>query len=199
MTGLAWIAALLLLAADTATAQPAPPSAPATITVHRCVDAAKHVTLQDEPCPPGTEDTRKVMQRPQDEGAAPPPPKEPAPAPEPEPEPVIAPAPKVRPPPMFVCTSYDGIQRYSESYDPNPRCEPLGLYYPPQYLTPKSAQMCRWVEDSCVQLNDAQACAVWEDRRKEAESSLQQAFSDTAAYRKSELERITQIVNRSCR
>ena len=100
---------------------------------------------------------------------------------------------------MFVCTTYDGIERYSESYDPNPRCEPLGLYYPPAYVTPENARMCRWVEDSCVKLSDEAACAVWEQRRKDAESAARRAFSDTAAYRKSELSRITQIVNDSCR
>jgi hypothetical protein len=117
-----------------------------------------------------------------------------------EPAPPPAPlAPRVPPPDMFVCTSYDGIQRYSESYDPNPHCEPLGFYYPPQYLTPESAVMCRWVEDSCVKLSDEAACAVWEQKRKDAVSLVARAFSDTAAYRKSELARITQIVDESCR
>jgi hypothetical protein len=172
-------------------------SAEPTVTIHRCVDAKGMVTLQDDACPTGSQDSAKVMQRPKDTPALPPPP--PA-LPAPEPEPIFEPAPAPIPPPdMFVCTSYDGIERYSESYDPNPRCEPLGLYYPPAYVTPENARMCRWVEDSCVKLSDEAACAVWEKKRKDAESAARRAFSDTAAYRKSELARITQIVNDSCR
>ena len=168
-----------------------------TVTIHRCVDGKGQVTLQDDACPVGSQDAAKVMQRPKDAPTtSPPPPALPAA----EPEPIFESAPaRIRPPDMFVCTTYDGIERYSESYDPNPRCEPLGLYYPPAYVTPENARMCRWVEDSCVKLSDEAACAVWEQRRKDAESAARRAFSDTAAYRKSELSRITQIVNDSCR
>lgn len=100
---------------------------------------------------------------------------------------------------MYRCLSYDGIERYSEQYDPNPRCEPYVLYYPyPNLLTPAQALTCRWVEDSCVRLSDRSACERWRTRKKEAASELQRSFSDTAAYRKSELERATQIVEESC-
>ena len=100
---------------------------------------------------------------------------------------------------MYRCTSYDGIERYSEQYDPNPRCEPYVLYYPyPNLLTPAQALTCRWVEDSCVRLSDSAACARWKVMRKDAVSALQRSFSDTAVYRKSELERLTQIVEDSC-
>jgi hypothetical protein len=122
------------------------------------------------------------------------------PEPTPEAEPVYEPPPPRRPPPdMFVCTSYDGIERYSESYDPNPRCEPYVLYYPFPVDQPPQKLACRWVKDSCVQLGDDEACAVWKQKRKDAESEERRAFSDTAAYRKSELARISRIVNESCR
>ncbi len=169
----------------------------ATVTIHRCVDSKNHVTLQDEACPAGSQDSSRVMQRPKD---APESPLPPAPALPPEPEPIFEPAPPRPPPPdMYVCTSYDGNERYSESYDPNPRCEPYVLYYP--YLTEQAPQRlaCRWVEDSCVQLSGDRTCVVWEQKRKDAESEARRAFSDTAAYRKSELARITRIVNESCR
>lgn len=177
-----------------------PARADDTVVVHRCVDAKGRVTLQDNPCPTGQQDTTLTMQRPKD---APPPPVAAAPAPAPTPAaPAPAPMPRAReprpPPPMYRCTSYDGIERYSESYDPNPRCEPLGLYYPPGYLPPNTARMCRWVEDSCVRLSDATACDVWRKRQEQARSDALHAFSDTAAYRKSELARITQIVDDHC-
>ena len=200
-SGSRWPLALLLaMAPSVACATGGPPTAaatPDTVTIHRCVDGKGHVTLQDEACPSGSQDTVLQMQRPKDAPPPPtvavtPPPVAPAPAPSPPPPALIP------PPAMYRCTSYDGIERYSESYDPNPRCEPLGLYYPPAYLTPESARMCRWVEDSCVRLSDDAACDVWRQRKVKAQSDLLRAFSDTVAYRRSELQRINQILSESC-
>jgi len=174
-------------------------AAQGTVTVHRCIDGKGQVTLQDEPCPKGSQDSARQMTRPKD---PPPRPKarrsEPAAVAVPE-----LPPPPLRelipPPPMYRCISYDGIERYSEQYDPNPRCEPYVLYYPyPNLLTPSQALTCRWVEDSCVRLSDRSACERWRAKKKEATSAVLHAFSDTAAYRKSELERATQIVDESC-
>ena len=172
-----------------------------TVTVHRCVDARGRITLQNDPCPKGSHDTTRQMLRPID-----PPPRahtaRPAPARfvEPPPSNYYAPARELIPPPaMYRCTSYDGIERFSEQYDPNPRCEPIVLYYPyPNYLTPAQALSCRWVEDSCVRLSDRSACDRWKTMKVEAISAATRAFSDTAAYRKSELERVRQIVDESC-
>lgn len=172
------------------------------VTVHRCTDAKGRVTLQDEPCPKGSQDDARQMTRPKD------PPLKPksvrvAETPvfvEPLIEEELPPRRElIPPPPMYRCTSYDGIERFSESYDPNPRCEPLVLYYPyPTTLTPSQALGCRWVEDSCVRLSDRAACERWKAQRKDAVSKVLHAFSDTAAYRKSELARLSQIVDESC-
>lgn len=168
-----------------------------TVTVYRCVDGKGRVTLQDDPCPAGTQSSTRQMQRPKDAPAKP----SPAPAARPAPEPVVErrrdPLP-LAPPPMYVCTSYDGKERYSENYDPNPRCEPLVLYYDPRELGPELSRSCQWVEDSCVRLSDEAACDVWKKKRKEAQSASLHAFSDTAAYRKSEVQRIGNIVDESC-
>lgn len=173
--------------------------AAADITVYRCVDAKGHVSLQDDPCPPGSQQTARDMQRPQD---APPALLARHPIPEARPEPVAestTPRVTLPPPALYRCTSYDGIVRDSEVYDPNPRCEPLALYYPdPKHLTARQAGACRWVQDSCVRLSDAAACARYEAKRREADEAARFAFSDTMAYHKSELERLTQIVDDSC-
>ena len=172
----------------------------ATVTIYRCLDAKGHITLQDDPCPKDSQETMRSMVRPKDAPArsvkAPPPPyDEPAPPAE-ETYPDFVPP----PPPMYQCTSYDGIVRESEVYDPNPHCEPLALYYPyPEQLTPQQAGACRWVQDSCVRLSDEQTCAIFRQKKKEAASALLHAFSDTQSYRKSELQRLTQIVDESCR
>lgn len=201
-----WITLSLAFLSTAGSAPKSPPATQAspveTVLVHRCTDAKGRVTLQDEPCPKGSQSESRQMARPKD------PPKsksKPVPAPRPSFDEFLdEPAPTVRrelipPPPMYRCTSYDGIERFSESYDPNPRCEPLVLYYPyPNNLTPAQALSCRWVEDSCVRLSDSAACARWKVMRKDAVSAVTRSFSDTAAYRKSELERLTQITEESC-
>lgn len=192
------ISLAFLLAAGASTTAAA--AATATVTVHRCVDARGHVTLQDDPCPKGSQDSAREMTRPKDPPAKP---RSRRPAPPAIPA-IAAPPPALErqllpPPAMYRCISYDGIERFSEQYDPNPRCEPYVLYYPyPNLLTPAQALTCRWVEDSCVRLSDRAACERWKAKKKEAASAVVRAFSDTAAYRKSELERATQVVEESC-
>ncbi len=172
-----------------------------TVTVHKCTDARGVVTWQNSPCPTGSRDEAREMIRPVD---APPGKAKRPPAavvqPLPAPDEYLPPRRElIPPPPMYLCTSYDAIERYSEQYDPNPRCEPYVIYYPyPSLLTPAQALSCRWVEDSCVRLSDRTACERWKTKKKEAASAVLSSFSDTAAYRKSELARITQIVDESC-
>ncbi len=201
-----WITlSLAFLSTAGATPTPASKAPPGTtpadvVVVNRCTDAKGRVTLQDEPCPKGSQGQAREMTRPKD------PPKSARVPSRAMPMDVLPdePAPPLRrelipPPPMYRCTSYDGIERFSESYDPNPRCEPLVLYYPyPNNLTPAQALSCRWVEDSCVRLSDSSACARWKEMRKDAVSAVTRSFSDTAAYRKSELERLNQITDESC-
>ncbi len=172
-----------------------------SVTVYRCTSAKGAVSLQDDPCPKGAVQSTRQMQRPVDAPTrtVAPAPAKPAPLPAASADlrPDFAPPP---PPPLYQCTSYDGITRDSEVYDPNPRCEPLALYYPDaRYLTPEQAGLCRWVRDSCVRLSDAAACVRFKQMKRDASSAAMHAFSDTAAYRKSELERLTQIIDESCR
>lgn len=172
-----------------------------TVTVHRCIDAKGLVTLQGDPCPPGSHDTTREMTRPKDPppGSAPPPP--PPIVIEPPREEYVPNREIIPPPPIYRCTNTAGEERFSEQYDPNPRCEPIVLYYPYAGVsTPVGAQAitCRWIEDSCVRLTDWQACARFRTMLKEARSAVLHAFSDTAAYRKSEVERLSQIVNENC-
>ena len=165
------------------------------ITVYRCTDGQGRVMLQDEPCPAGQTQQQRSMVQPKD------PPPRPAPAPPPPtPAPADAlprPAPAYfPPPPLYQCTAYDGQTRYSENYDPNPRCVPLAVL---GYDAGPWGATCRWVEDSCVRLDDIGACEVFEDKLEQAESDALHAFSDTAAYRKSEVLRLAAIVAESCR
>lgn len=173
------------------------PAGAQQLTVYRCTDASGRVSLQDEPCPAGQAQERRSMVRPQD-----PPPRPVAATPAPEAPAPTAPAePAINferspPPPLYQCTAYDGATRYSENYDPNPRCVPLAVL---GYDAGAWGATCRWVEDSCVRLDDIGACEVFKARLEQAESDALHAFSDTAAYRKSEVRRLRQIVDASCR
>jgi len=172
-----------------------------TVTVYRCVDAKGHVSLQGGPCPAGASQSTRQMQRPADAPAKPaaaPTASAPAPPPPPPEEEAGNWSYQTPPPPMYVCTSYDGVERESEVYDPNPRCEPLALFYHDTQLTPAQAGMCHWVQDSCVRVSDIDACLRFKKKKQEATSAAMHAFSDTSAYRKSEVVRLTQIIEESC-
>ena len=178
------------------------PAATQDITVYRCQDAAGRATLQDEPCPDGQSQTTRQMTRPQD----------PAPRPnadaaeratdpgiaEPDPEP-LPPALPYPPPPLFQCTDFDGEVRYSEAYDPNTRCVPLSVLGYDVRGSAQGAASCRWVSESCLRMDDASACDQFKARLKVARSNALHAFSDTAAFRKSEATRLERIVDESCR
>lgn len=170
------------------------------ITIYRCVGTKGELTLQDAPCAKDQQQSERVMTRPKD--APPRPAPEPRELPDESAEPLPDPpaALPLAPPPMYICTSYDGKQRESEVYDPNPRCEPYILYHPnAAQLPPEWQTACRWVEDSCVRLSDEQACQRFVRKHREAKSAALHAFSSDAAYRKSELARLAQIVEESCR
>lgn len=177
------------------------PAATQDITVYRCQDAAGRVTLQDEPCATGQSQTKREMTRPRD------PAPQPAPAPgqrppavdEPPAEPAAPPSPlPYPPPPLFQCTNYDGDVRYSEDYDPETACVPLAVLGYDMRGSPNGAA-CRWVSESCLRLDDGSACEQFKARLRQARSDALHAFSDTAAYRKSEVIRLARIVDESCR
>jgi hypothetical protein len=127
------------------------------------------------------------------------------PAAEPEPGP-LPPPPEVDyvplrlpPPPLYVCTTYDGKTRETEFNDPNPRCESYILLHPNPLLLPRDyRRACQWIEDSCLRLPDDEACERWRARRKIAASNAMHATSRTQAFLKSELQRITNIVQEHC-
>lgn len=178
------------------------PRASDAITVYRCKDSSGGITLQDEPCPAGQEESTRTMTRPKD----PPPrqqaavtPLEPArTSPQPRDDPPPPEFSAWPPPPMFHCTDYDGEERFTEEYAPNNRCVPLAvLGY--DFGASDLATTCRWIEESCLRVDDETACRQFRVKLKEAKSEALHAFADTAAFRKSEAERLNRIVNESCR
>ena len=103
------------------------------------------------------------------------------------------------PPPLFQCTDYDGEVRFTEDYDPSTRCVPLSVLGYDLRGSPQAAATCRWVSESCLRLDDDDACDQFEARLRQARSDALHASSDKAAYRKSEVVRLGRIVDESCR
>jgi len=171
-----------------------------TLTVYRCVDTKGKVSLQDSPCVNTSKQEVREMLRPKDA----PPPKQRA---QPKPMPVVeqnpTPQPFIQltpPPDLYQCTTYEGKTRDSENYDPNPRCVPLWAlgYREDRLPIDMVGKTCSWVRDSCVKYEGRALCERWKEKQKQAQSDLRYAFSDTAAFRKSDLARITQIIQQSC-
>jgi len=190
---------VMIVLAIAATTHAAETTQAGKMTVYRCVDTKGKVSLQDSPCAKTSQQETREMLRPKD---APPAKQKPA-----KPEPVVAQPmpsqayiPLPAPPVLYQCTDYEGKVRDSEYYDPNPRCEPLwAMGYQEKYLPiEQRGKVCRWIEDSCVRYEGRALCERWKAKRKQAESDVRYAFSDTLAFRKSELARITQIVRTSC-
>jgi hypothetical protein len=104
------------------------------------------------------------------------------------------------PPSLWRCTTFDGISRLSERFDPNPRCVPLSvLGVDLSRAPPSAATMCRTVEDQCIELSGDAACAAWEERLAATESALRLAFSDTQAKARAERDRAHDVVQGDCK
>ncbi|GAB3731491.1 hypothetical protein GCM10028794_07750 [Silanimonas algicola] len=176
--------------------------------VYRCTATDGAIALQDEPCPPGQKQERRVIS-----AFAPPPPSTPAAAPTPAGTDDDTPAsPRIivgevgpsrrvaQPPPLWRCTDLNGRSRLVDDDDPQPRCVPLSvLGVDLSRAPPSAATLCRTVEDACVELSGEAACAAWEERLDAAESALRHAFSDTQAERRRERDRAKAVVDDDCR
>ena len=177
------------------------PAAAQDITVYRCQDKGDRVTLQDEPCTQGQQQTERRMTRPRDPAPAPAAAQAPDPGPPADDSAPAGPPPAAMPyppPPLFQCTNYDGDVRYSEDYDPETACVPLAVLGYDMRGSANGAA-CRWVSESCLRLDDGPACEQFKAKLRQARSDALHAFSDTAAYRKSEATRLGRIVDESCR
>lgn len=188
------IATLLLwLLTATAWAQP--------VRVYRCIDAQGQISLQDRPCPPGSEQRRRDLPLPpaQAEAAASEAERasgveatvDPSPAPS-------APPSRPPPPPVWRCTNWKDEVRDSETGFTQPRCIPIGVLRSDIAITPSSAALCQWVEDDCRQLHGDALCRRWREKLDETERELRFAASDRTAGLRAEIERIDTILRDSC-
>jgi hypothetical protein len=181
------------------------------VVFYRCTDAHDHLTVQNQPCPKGMRQEKKIMQGvgrapAQVPGAAPvvpaavaPPAAAPAPVatlPDPPPAPVER-APRLPPPTLYACTSHDQQRDIGEVAEPPPRCVPLrtmGLDGSPDKA---GGSACEVLRDRCQALPEAGACDAWKSYVAEAETHWRFAVPEHAEQLRQEFLRRQQLLEAS--
>ncbi len=195
-------AGLLLMLGPSALAT----AAPGEIAIYRCTHAGGALSIQNMPCPKGTQQQKKMMQTPAATSlpaALPPPPTdaaEQAPAAEPDSEPVDATPPADDPgvpdapvvslpqeklPPLYRCTTPDREQYLGEQEEPPPRC--IAMHTTGLGGTPAlgGAEACEVVRDRCERIAEEHACDGWREYAAAAEQRWRfgaSAAADGEAY-----------------
>ena len=200
-----WLPVLvLLLSSGVAPAQQ-------EVVIYKCTDASGAQTFQNnERCPKGSREERKVLEAPAPSYAAPayvPPPMPASPATArpavpsaPTPPPAVydtaADAERLPPPVLYECTTYDKDRYLSESGEAQQRCAPLATN-DLGGLSGSGASSCQMVSDRCQRIPDGAVCAAWKQRLGEAEAGLRFGRSETREIVQAERDRVARIVAES--
>ena len=177
---------LLLLASASAQA--------GEIVFYRCTDAAGALTVQNMPCPKGTQQQSKKVMQAVETRTPPPPLASPVPAALPHliaaptpaaaaPEPAKAPAVVVPPvplPELFQCRTREGQNYFSETSKPPSRCVTMQVTGLDGNPNTGAGDACEVVRDSCTAVEPALLCATWQQRVDEAESQWRFAAASQA-------------------
>lgn len=187
-----WLLTLLLLAPG--------PLLAAEIVFYRCTDASGALTVQNLPCPKGTQQTRKVMQAP---ATPPPPPTAPPaalphllPAPMPAaatdtpPIPVLPAKEPVPLPPLFQCRTREGESYLGETGEPPSRCIAMRVTGLDGNPGTGAGEACEVVRDTCSEVPPALLCASWRQRVQDAESQWRFASPARAETLRLEFQRL---------
>ncbi|KGM53441.1 hypothetical protein N799_11800 [Lysobacter arseniciresistens ZS79] len=213
---LAWLPASLVLAA-VVTAAPA--ATQEAVVIYRCTAADGAVTVQnDEPCPRGSREQRRVLE------TAPPPSQPYVPPPRPAPEPPAAtpalmpmpaePAPadsdtplepvatdiepELRPPPpLFACTTWQREDYLTDSEVPAERCAAMRTTGLDGSASGGAGAACMVVVDACQPVPEAELCTRWQQLLQASEATVQFGRGDDPAAARAELERVRAIVERN--
>lgn len=162
-------------------------SAHAQVVIYRCTDASGAVSLQNgTPCPKGTRQQKRVMEAPAPVAAptmptpiAPSPvapvatqmPDTPAPPEPAKASTAVAEAPRVPPPELFECRTWDRTRYLSEQAQPPPRCAPMQVTGLDGQGGSAGGVACQMVEDQCQRIPDARLCEAWQQRLRDAEAA----------------------------
>nr|WP_298153243.1 DUF4124 domain-containing protein [uncultured Pseudoxanthomonas sp.] len=188
----------------------APASRAGDVVIYRCTDASGALTLQNAPCPKGMKQEQRTLQgvntvpmAPAGPAAPPTAAQRPPAAPsspttrEPAPAAPAADAPRLPPPVLFQCTTYDKDTYVTEDSEPASRCVALrttGLDGNPQG---GAGQACEVVRDTCARVPDGALCDAWRKRRDETEVAWRFARRENVDKNRAEYERVARILSES--
>ena len=186
------------------------------VVFYRCTDAAGQLTIQNSPCPKGMREEKKVMQgvatvpmstptRPAATPAAP------AAMPTPAPQQatdagVLRDAtatavpddkPRLPPPVLFQCTTYDRDSYITDSSEPQKRCVPLRTIGLDGNPSTGAGQACDIVYDQCARVPDGALCEAWKKRLGETEVAWRFGRAENLEKNKAEYDRVQRIINES--
>lgn len=180
------------------------------VVFYRCTDAHDNLTVQNQPCPKGMRQQKKIMQGvgrapAQGPAAAPVAPAAQVPVPAAvrvaaPPDPPTPPAnasPRLPPPPLYACTTYAQQRYIGEVAEPAPRCVPLrtmGLDGSPDRT---GGSACEVLRDRCEALPEAGACDAWKTYVAEAETHWRFATPEDAEPLQQEFLRRQQLLQAS--
>ncbi len=191
---------------------PAAPPFAGDVVFYRCTDAAGHLTIQNSPCPKGSREEKKTMQgvntvpmgtaaKPSTPAALPAaPPRLEAVPDTPREEPVEAVAddkPRLPPPVLFQCTTYDRDSYVTESSEPQKRCVPLRTVGLDGNPSTGAGQACDIVYDQCARVPDGALCEAWKKRLGETEVAWRFGRTENAEKNRAEFERVQRIIHES--
>lgn len=198
---------LMLLALGLSLAVPASAS---DVVFYRCTDTAGHLTIQNSPCPKGMREEKKAMQgistipmgtstKPTPPAPVVPPKPESVPeAPHEEPAEVIDDGkPRLPPPILFQCATYDRDSYITESSEPQKRCVPLRTIGLDGNPSTGVGQACDVVYDQCARVPDGALCDAWKKRLGETEVAWRFGRAENTQKNQAEFERVQRIVNES--
>ena len=191
---------------------PAAPAFAGDVVFYRCTDAAGHLTIQNSPCPKGSREEKKTMQgvntvpmgtaaKPSTPAALPAAPPRPEAVPDtPREEPVEAVAddkPRLPPPVLFQCTTYDRDSYVTESSEPQKRCVPLRTVGLDGNPSTGAGQACDIVYDQCARVPDGALCEAWKKRLGETEVAWRFGRTENAEKNRAEFERVQRTTPQS--
>lgn len=180
------------------------------VVFYRCTDTAGHLTIQNSPCPKGTREEKKLMQGigtvPMGKLATPATPAPVVPS-KPEAAPVAPPAqaapaveddkPRLPPPVLFQCTTYNRDSYITESGEAQKRCVPLRTIGLDGNPSTGAGQACDVVYDQCARVPDGALCDAWKKRLGETEVAWRFGRAENTQKNQAEFERVQRIVNES--
>ena len=106
-------------------------------------------------------------------------------------------APRLPPPVLFQCTTYDNDSYLSEEQEQPPRCLRLRTVGLDGNPAAGAGQACEVVRDTCARVADGALCDAWKKRRDETEVAWRFARRENVDRNRAEYERVARILSES--